>query len=292
MQKQRLGDLVLLCLLLMLGGKLGCAADHCSWKGSGLGRDAHSRAVQLVHLRCTEGSLVWMYPTRALRVILAPNLASGKHKTVCIKPSPNFKGASIYVERDGELHFLVNEGDGVRQVHCFSTDSTQRVVLFLQASLQKDISRRTAGFQYEVLSNHSSSPGIQKFAVVEALCRPCDNVELLMAICSSDFVVRGSIGDVSHDAENHVSQVEVRAVTVYRQRNGIFQQDDATGEWTAPIKTLLQCRVKKGEGDFLFTGNEHFGDAWLGCAPRFKDFRLIYREAREQRTHPCEFQLD
>ncbi|KAM6376938.1 meteorin-like protein isoform 2-T2 [Pluvialis apricaria] len=259
----------LLALLLLLagGGQRPGAADSCSWRGSGLSWEPHSRAVEQVHLRCTEGSLEWMYPARALRVVLEPSLSSARHTTVCIKPASDFQGASIYVERAGQLHLV--------------------------ASPQRDISRRMASFQHELLSNQSAAgPDFKKMALVEAMCRPCDNVELLMAICSSDFVVKGSIRNVSHDSENHMSQVDVSVQKVYRQKNRIFQQDETSGEWRGPIQTLLQCKVKKGGGVFLFTGNEHFGEAWLGCAPRFKDFMFIYRAARERGVNPCEFQLD
>ncbi|NXO73575.1 METRL protein, partial [Phainopepla nitens] len=263
--------------------------------GSGLSWEPRSRAVEQVHLRCTEGSLEWMYPARALRVVLEPNLASARHTTVCIKPASDFQGASIYVERAGQLHLVVSEAEGARPHHvsCFSAHSPQRVALFLQASPQRDISRRTASFQYELLSNQSApGPDFKKTALLEAMCRPCDNLELLMAICSSDFVVKGSIRNVSHDSENHMSQVDVSVQKVYRQKNRIFQQEEGSGEWRGPIRTLLQCKVKKGGGDFLFTGNEHFGEAWLGCAPRFKDFMLVYQAARERGANPCEFELN
>ncbi|XP_061311362.1 meteorin-like protein isoform X2 [Pezoporus flaviventris] len=262
---------------------------------SGLSWEPRSRAVEQVHLRCTEGSLEWMYPARALRVVLEPNLSSARHTTVCIKPASDFQGASIYVERAGQLHLVVSEAEGAQPHHvsCFSAHTPRRVALFLQASPQRDISRRMASFQYELLSNQSAaSPDFKKMALVEAMCRPCDNMELLMAICSSDFVVKGSIRNVSHDSENHMSQVDVSVHKVYRQKNRIFQQDEASGEWRGPIRTLLQCKVKKGGGDFLFTGNEHFGEAWLGCAPRFKDFMFIYWAARERGANPCEFQLN
>ncbi|XP_032661574.1 meteorin-like protein isoform X2 [Chelonoidis abingdonii] len=241
---------------------------------SGLSWEPRSRTVEQVHLRCTEGSLEWLYPARALRVVLEPNLSSTRHTTVCIKPASDFQGASIYVERAGQLHLVVSEAEEarLRHVSCFSTHTPQRVALFLQASPQRDISRRTASFQYELLSNQSAAgPDVQKMALVE--------------------VVRGSIQNVSHDPENHMSQVEVSGQKVYRQKNRIFRQDKAAGEWKGSIKTLLRCKVKKGAGDFLFTGNEHFGEAWLGCAPRFKDFSSIYQTARERGTNPCEFQF-
>lgn len=111
-------------------------------------------------------------------------------------------------------------------------------------------------------------------------------------LSSSHPVVKGWIRNVSHDSENHLSQVDVSVQKVYRQKNQIFQQEEGSGQQRGPIWTLLQCKVKKGGGDFLFTGNEHLGEAWLGCAPRFKDFMLVYQAARERGAHPCEFELN
>ncbi|KAJ7317914.1 hypothetical protein JRQ81_004076 [Phrynocephalus forsythii] len=269
---------LLVGLLLLAGLPPPGAADDCSWKGSGLSWEPYSRAVEQVHLRCTEGFVEWMYPARALRIILEPNLSNAQHTTVCIKPSSNFQGANIYVERDRELYLLVSDAvePHLHQVSCFSTHTPKQVALFLQASPQQDISRRTASFQYELLSNQSapSGPDVQKMerSLVEA--------------------VRGSIRNVTHDLENHVSQVDVRVQRVYRQKNQIFQQEKTSGQWRGPINTLLQCKVKEGAGDFLFTGSEHFGEAWLGCAPRFKDVSAVYQAARRRGANPCEFRFN
>lgn len=134
-------------------------SDRGGVSGSGLGREPLSRAVEQVHLRCTRGSLQWLYPARALRVLLEPNVASARHGTVCIKPASDFQGANIYVERGGQLHLVLGEAQGARPRHvsCFSARSAQGVALFLQASPQRDISRRTASFQYELLSNQSAA---------------------------------------------------------------------------------------------------------------------------------------
>ncbi|XP_075113954.1 meteorin-like protein [Leptodactylus fuscus] len=292
MQKSRRRlALLLLSAVLSSRGIWGMAADFCSWKGSGLTWDSRSRTVEQVHLRCTEGSLEWMYPVRAMRVVIEANLLNSKHSTVCIKPHSQFQGANLYVERRRELHLLVSEVDGGKKVHCFGMDSSQRIALFLQASPQNDLRRRTVGFQYELLSNQTSGAVFQKFALVEDACRPCDNEDLLMAVCTSDFVVRGSITRVTHDMETQISQVDINAVRVHRQRNNVFQLDDGSDTWTGRIRTLLQCRVKQGDGDFLFTGSEHFGEAWLGCAPRYKTFLEIYEKAKKLKSNPCDFQL-
>lgn len=102
-------------------------------------------------------------------------------------------------------------------------------------------------------------------------------------------MVRGFIRKVSQDAERQTSLVDVSVGRVYRQRSG----RGPPGAWEGgPIRTLLQCQARAGPGDFLFTGAEHFGEAWLGCAPRYKDFLSVYRAARRDRRNPCDFPLD
>lgn len=114
-------------------------------------------------------------------------------------------------------------------------------------------------------------------------------------------VVRGSIRNVSHDSARQTSLVDVSAVRVYRQRSGVFVQHEQTAasassqtvpSWRGHINTLLQCQVKPGDGEFLFTGSEHFGEAWLGCAPRYKDFLSVYQTAWAARQNSCDFPLD
>uniref|UniRef100_A0AAQ6IG36 Meteorin-like protein n=1 Tax=Anabas testudineus TaxID=64144 RepID=A0AAQ6IG36_ANATE len=267
-----------------------CAADLCNWTGSGFAAGVDSRIVLQVRLRCTEGSVRWVYPGQALRVVLEPNLSSARRATVCIKPSPSFRGASVFIERAGELELLLTDGWRTEQVFCFPADGAHSPALYLQASPQRYWSRRTIGFRYELLSNRSAAPNLDHTS-----CRPCNDKELLMAVCSSDFVVRGYIKNVSHDSERQTSLVEVSAVRVYWQRSGVFEQLENAGSpqsgssWRGQIHTLLRCHVKPGDGEFLFTGSEHFGEAWLGCAPRYKDFLSVYQTARAARQNSCDF---
>ncbi|XP_045897342.1 meteorin-like protein [Micropterus dolomieu] len=277
-----------------------CAADLCNWTGSGFAAAVDSRIVIQVRLRCTEGSVRWIYPGQALRVVLEPNLSTTRRTTVCIKPSPSFHGASVFIERAGELELLVTDGGlHEQQVFCFRTDGPHRPAIYLQSSPQSDgpWNRRTMGFLYELLGNRSAAPNLGHSGL-QTSCRPCNDTELLMAICNSDFVVRGSIRNVSHDSERQTSLVEVSAVRVYWQRSGVFEQVAVTGSpqpfpsWRGRIRTLLQCHVKPGDGEFLFTGSEHFGEAWLGCAPRYKDFLSVYQAAWAAHRNSCDFPLD
>uniref|UniRef100_A0A8C3BTA3 Meteorin, glial cell differentiation regulator n=1 Tax=Cairina moschata TaxID=8855 RepID=A0A8C3BTA3_CAIMO len=123
-------------------------------------------------------------------------------------------------------------------------------------------------------------------------CRPCNDTELLMAICTSDFVVRGSIRSVSNDAELQESIIGVSAIRIHRQKFPLFQAGGRPGRAAGSIRTPLRCGVRPGPGTFLFTGWLHFGEAWLSCAPRYKDFQRIYEGARRRRQNPCEFPVD
>lgn len=57
---------------------------------SGLSHESHRRDVEQVYLRCSQGSLEWLYPTGAIIVNLRPNMGppggnmAGLH--ACIKP--------------------------------------------------------------------------------------------------------------------------------------------------------------------------------------------------------------
>ncbi|KAE8283157.1 Meteorin-like protein Subfatin Precursor [Larimichthys crocea] len=290
----------LTCMMLALQS-WHCAADLCNWSGSGFAAGVDTRIVLQVRLRCTEGSVRWIYPGQALRVVLEPNLSSARRTIVCIKPSPSFRGASVFIERAGELELLVTDGEQPeQQVFCFRADGPHRPVIYLQSSPQIDgvWSRRTMGFRYELLGNRSAAPNLGHSAL-QTSCRPCNDTELLMAVCNSDFVVRGSISNVSHDPARQTSLVEVSAARVYWQRSGVFEQQPASSRsslpvpsWRGHIYTLLQCHVKPGDGEFLFTGSEHFGEAWLGCAPRYKDFLSVYQAAWAARRNSCDFPLD
>lgn len=102
-----------------------------------------------MYLRCSAGSVEWIYPTGALIVNLRPNtFAPSRHLTLCIKPLPDSSGANIYLEKTGELQLLVRDGEpGPGRARCFGLE---RGGLFVEATPQQGIGRRSAGFQYEL----------------------------------------------------------------------------------------------------------------------------------------------
>lgn len=133
---------------------------------SGLSQQQGS--VEQISLHCSEGTLDWLYPKGALRLTLSPRLASaavgpsGSSSgliTACVKPSDQFNGAQLYLERDGLLELLVGdriESSPPPRVRCFSRLPGERLALFLQATPHQDISRRIASFRYELRGDRTA----------------------------------------------------------------------------------------------------------------------------------------
>ncbi|KAM4691325.1 meteorin-like protein [Rhinophrynus dorsalis] len=279
---------VFMVIVLGRGTSLQYSSDMCNWKGSGLTHESHKKDVEQVYLRCSEGSVEWLYPTGALIVNLRPNTLTSayKHLTVCIKPLKDSKGANIYLEKTGELKLLVRDGESnTPKVHCFGLDQGG---LFIEATPQQDISRKITGFEYEIISQRTFSD----LRSVSEPCRPCTDTEVLLAVCISDFVVRGSITAVTNEEELQDSNIFVSVHKLYRQKSKIFLPKKEAEGWEGIIRTPMECGVKAGLGDFLFTGSMHFGEPKLGCAPRYKDFLRIYGEAKNQGLNPCEIDTD
>lgn len=274
---------VLLPLLLLCRNSF-CqySSDQCSWKGSGLTHEGHTRDVEQVYLRCSQGSLEWLYPTGAIIVNFRPNTvspAAGK-LSVCIKPSRASSGTNIYLDRAGKLRLLLQEQDQAQgKVHCFGI---QEGAMFIEAVPHLDISRRATAFQYELVHDRLGADAHS----LKAPCQPCSDADILLAVCTNDFVARGTIRQVKEEEERRSVTVEVSRL--YRQKTQIFVSGGVRKRsWMGQIKIPLECGAKVGEGDFLFIGAVRFGEAWMGCAPRYKDFLRVYKEAEKRETNPC-----
>lgn len=100
------------------------------------------------------------------------------------------------------------------------------------------------------------------------------------------LVVRGNIRSVETDSNLKAAVIKVSATRVYRQKFALFP-DSGRLTRSGEIRTPLQCGVRPGAGSFLFTGRVHFGEAWLGCAPRYKDFLKAYEQAKQSLMIPC-----
>ncbi|KAJ8344733.1 hypothetical protein SKAU_G00289260 [Synaphobranchus kaupii] len=274
------------------GEEVGCPSSQAAWsrspstvlRGPWTGSTQRGRCGSHCPPGCSPSQL------------LGPRGSSpGGHITACIKPAESFGGAQLYLEHGGVLELLAGDRPDPAhpaRVRCVSRRPGETVTLFLQATPHQDISRRIAAFHYELRGDWTARPALTSDPVSsEGACRPCNDTEMLMAVCTSDFVVRGSIRSVSDDGDLQTSVIHVAATRVFRQKYALFS---GTGRLTkaGEIRTLLRCGVRPGAGSFLFTGRVHFGEAWLGCAPRYKDFRKAYDLAREAGLIPCELLSD
>lgn len=106
------------------------------------------------------------------------------------------------------------------------------------------------------------------------------------------IVIHGTIGGVAHDMELQESVITVVATRVIHQTLPLFQEGSSEGQGQAAIRTLLRCGVRPGPGSFLFMGWSRFGEAWLGCAPRFQEFSRVYSAALTAHLNPCEVALN
>ncbi|KAM4584421.1 meteorin-like protein [Odontesthes bonariensis] len=267
------------------------SSDQCSWRGSGLSHESHRRDVEQVYLRCSQGSLQWLYPTGAIIVNLRPNVEqssghmAGLH--VCIKAQIHSQGSRVYLEHEGDLRLLLSDEDQARgAVHCFSLAGG---ALFVEAIPQTDISRRITAFQYELVP--SQGPGAHMYTYLHPgsiTCKPCSDEEVLMAVCTSDFAGSGTFRGVASAANEH-SLVVVTLSRLFHQKSGMFAWGGARGRgWSGRVNVPARCSVHPGEDEYLLTGSIHFGEAWLGCAPRYKDFLKLYIRAQKAGTNPCQ----
>uniref|UniRef100_A0A3Q2Y7Z9 Meteorin-like protein n=1 Tax=Hippocampus comes TaxID=109280 RepID=A0A3Q2Y7Z9_HIPCM len=248
-----------------------CAADLCNWSGRQVWM------VLQVRLRCTEGSVRWLYPGQALRVVLEPNLfSSARRNMLCIKASPSFGGASLFIDRGGELEPLVTDGGRAQHVSCIGAEGTHVPAIYIQTSRPggESWSPRRMGFRYELMANRSSIIGVLKnkttYLLARFFCLELPFKRILFKIKNLGVEMR-----LSRAIKNATTPGSARDVPL----------------WRGVILAHLQCGVKPGEGEFLFTGSEHFGDGWLGCAPRYKYFVSVYRTAKARLVNPCDFPL-
>nr|XP_008508134.1 PREDICTED: meteorin [Equus przewalskii] len=259
---------------------------------SGLTQEPGS--VGQLALACAEGAIEWLYPAGALRLTLGGPDWGARPRIACLRPARPFSGAQVFAERaGGALELLLAEGPGPAGGLCVRWGPRERQALFLQATPHPDISRRVASFRFELREDRLPELPQQAHGLgTDGACRPCSHAELLLAACTSDFVIHGTIHGVAHDTELQESVITVAAARVLRQTLPLFQVGGSGGQVEASIRTPLRCGVRPGPGTFVFMGWSRFGEAWLGCAPRFQEFSRAYSAAHANHRHPCEVALD
>ncbi|XP_078729069.1 meteorin-like isoform X1 [Lampetra fluviatilis] len=308
-------------LLLLLGSAWLCAEaapvsdEPCSWTGSGLSQNP--RSVSQIYLRCTQGSVDWLYPQGALQIQLpvppppspaatAPATLPGDpgagEASLCVRAARGSRGASVFAEQPWGLELLLAEAEAPGRVRCTPLPLGR---IYVQAAPQTDISRHVARFRFELRAAGDTN-GVD---AGRDECRPCTDAEILRSACSSDFVIGGHILSVHPDRDADEAVIAVRVARVYRHRGdvdhrlrrlllpppaGDLSVGNATGAQEPPpplllVRTPLRCGARAGRGEFLLAGSLHFGRPRLDCAPRLPDFRRAYERAAG--AGPCEIDV-
>ncbi|XP_053608138.1 meteorin-like protein [Plodia interpunctella] len=193
--------------MMWAAAKTGVMADQCDWNGSGLTSNTE-RGVTPVYLRCREGSVSWLYPRGALRLLFRPPMpADAQDFKVCVRVirrpdppdlfhsiklndtvSPERFPARLFLEGPRSLVPLYAPDDGdPRELRCFRSRKGH-AALYVEAEPDDGPRRRVATFRYEARPLIS-----QHYDPATADCRPCSDEELELAFCTSDLVSRGLI---------------------------------------------------------------------------------------------------
>ncbi|KAL5018394.1 hypothetical protein ScPMuIL_004116 [Solemya velum] len=259
-----------------------------------------AKGVRSVNLRCHEGSLTWLNPYGAVRLRLSLGYPGDfeacfmiETANVMVKVSEEDSNSHRYVNtRSPYARYSNNDvmlkplmtTSGKSKEYCLKSDTdiwlyleperTQTVQGLPIAVIYFDIERK-----YNVLMEDPLEE-----------CRPCDDKEILHSYCASDFVVVGSMTDVTHNLESGKSEINVAVSQIIRQRHGEqhfkrLKREASTlqGVITAPSK----CGIVRGPGTFLFTGRFRFGKPKLGCAPYLQDWHKILKKAKHSGTIEC-----
>ncbi|CAG9584468.1 unnamed protein product [Danaus chrysippus] len=229
----------LICL-----AEAGMIGDQCDWTGSGLS-SSDERGVTPVYLRCREGSVSWLYPRGALRLLFKPPLPTGeKDFKVCVRvirrqdPPDLFYSldrnntevagrfpARIFVEGVRRLVPLYAPDDGdVKELRCFRSRHGQ-AALYVEAEPEEGPKRRVATFRYEARSLER-----RHYDPAAADCRPCSEAELELAFCTSDLVSRAVMVGSERVSSLDSTQLTWRLTKLVRATAADIQTDVQTDD--------------------------------------------------------------
>ncbi|ESP03916.1 hypothetical protein LOTGIDRAFT_110513, partial [Lottia gigantea] len=124
-------------------------------------------------------------------------------------------------------------------------------------------------------------------------CRPCDERELIISFCTSDFVVVGSMTEVTLDSQQDKTRIGVEVDQLIRQKltnqkspPSIRSNSLLYGHIFAPN----HCGIQHGAGTFLFTGKMRLGEPNLRCAPFYENWRRVLEAAVKDGTMECSYE--
>ncbi|KAK6170983.1 hypothetical protein SNE40_019254 [Patella caerulea] len=241
---------------------------------------------------CQEGKVTWMNPTNAIRLDLQPSipgefkaciLVISESVTTLVSRELSEPTVSNYRRQTLENKMSLQPwftAVGQGKEYCV-TSSENSVLLYLEieaTTMDSGLSRVTIYYDLEIITSLTQPSPMED-------CRPCDDEELLKSFCSSEFVVVGSMMDVTDQSELGKTRITIDVEQVIRQKDGEFNR--ASGKLEGPIFAPVHCDIRKGPGVFLFTGRSRLGHSTLTCAPFYEDWLRILKSAKESGALEC-----
>lgn len=170
--------------------------------------------------------------------------------------------------------------DGKTDEQCISS-STDSITLYLES----ERTVKSTGFSFVKIYFSMEEKNEALFYDPLEECRPCTDAELITAFCEHDNVVIGSMASV----ENHGNQthINIHISRVIRKRMYVFDSVTTKPYVTETMTRHKKCQVKKGPGDFLFTGTRRLGTLKLTCSPYLKDWDTVAQRAIHSGTMKC-----
>lgn len=261
--------------------------DECDWTGSGLKTAlSEERGVTPVYLRCSAGTIAWLYPRGALRVLL--RLPGGDRDfRACIKVRAagdhRKPPARLYLEGPRSLlHLYANNDGSAKSIRCFNSKNYQAAI-YVEAEEDDGVEKSVFEVEYDLQSlprgSHAYDPSEE--------CRPCTNEELAHAFCTSDLVTRGTIDGVENFHDEELSQMSIKVTKLIRRtedddvsydediKTNAIPIDDVAPAEKITLYVSQRCGVSHGVGEFIFMARRKLGDLTLQCAPRLEDWAHI-----------------
>lgn len=127
--------------------------------------------------------------------------------------------------------------------------------------------------------------------VLSARCQPCSDIEVVLAICTSGFVIQGFIQDATHVLEQQALIIHPTESRLHWKESRVLRQllrAVATGCVTAQYCRSGVC--SQGTGNCFSQGTCTLWGAQLDCATWFSGFQRMYRSTKERGTQPCQDQ--
>ncbi|XP_064653250.1 meteorin-like protein [Lineus longissimus] len=267
-------------LLLCANVDTQTSAKQCSRTLQFTGTD-DEKGIQNVPVNCDEGKIIWKGLQGAIRLDFH-FVSIPTDFRACFKASALETAAKISIEEPEKLaHLTVLNGTGEPAIEEFCEDSRQKnLILFIEAANSKAIGTITIDYMLERQTFHApNSDDMQG-------CQPCSNTEILEKICSSDFVLKGSMDSVAFRKDLQLTEIKLNIKKLHRQKRSVFEK--TKGKYTGSVFMSSKCGAKYGEGDFLFVGKMRFEHAMIRCVPRWRDWEAIQREAQRTGTQYCE----